>query len=395
MEKARVIISKKGEKWQKERHPWVYESDVLYVEGDHENGDIVDVYTEKGKYVGTGFLSLLSKIRVRIFHRDRSTVYDKDFWKRRISYAWNYRKTALSGDIDSCRMVYGESDQLPGLTVDKYNDVLVTQIVCIGMERMKEILFPLLIEVLEEDGISVRGIYERNDVSIRKLEGLTEYKGWYFGGGETETLIRENGIAFKVDIENGQKTGYFLDQRRNRKLVMDIAKGKRVLDCFTHTGSFACHAAKFGAKSVTAVDISETAIAKAKENAELNGLSIDFEVADVFDYLETAKKKDYDLIILDPPAFTKNRKTVNNAYRGYLEINVKAMKLLGRGGYLATCSCSHFMPHEKFEEMLREAAMVTGYDLKILSVTQQNADHPVMLHIPETDYLKFFILQVV
>lgn len=398
-EYPQVVLSKKGEKWLDNGHPWAYESDVTSINGTYENGDIVDVIGPKGKYLGTGFLSLTSKIRVRTFSRDSSSVYNEDFWYRRIRYAWDYRKTVMDS-TDSCRMIFGEADQFPGLTVDKFNDVLVTQCQCFGLEKIKDVIYPLLVKVIEEDGQKVSGIYERNDVAIRKLEGLEMYTGWYKLTDReipeiSETVIEENGVKYNVDFINGQKTGFFLDQKRNRKLVGSISNGKKVLDCFTHTGSFALNCALNGASKVTAVDISETAINQARRNAELNGLNIDFVVADVFDYLDKVNKKEYDLIILDPPAFTKSRKTVEHAYKGYLDINMRAMRLLGRGGYLATCSCSHFMPHELFEQMLKEASYRTGFQLKLISVTQQNSDHPILLNVPETDYLKFYIMQIV
>ena len=391
-----LTVTKKGANWLAEGHPWVYESDVAAMPEHAENGDIVDVFSEKGKYLGSGFLSLFSKIKVRIFSRDSSSTYDGEFWKRRIRYAWDYRKTVMADSLDCCRIIFGESDQIPGLTVDRFGSVLVSQIVSYGVERIKDTLFASLLEVLKKDGQDIAGIYERNDVSVRKLEGLREYKGPYQDAVfDTEVIITENGIRYYVDVANGQKTGFFLDQKNNRALIASLSKGKKVLDCFTHTGSFALNCAKAGAASITAVDISKTAVEQAQRNAELNGLDVKFVEADVFEYLEEVKKKEYDLIILDPPAFTKSRKTVDHAYNGYLEINKKAVRLLSRGGYLATCSCSHFMPHSLFEKMLKEVSRTTGYELKIISVTDQAMDHPVMLNIPETAYLKFYILQVV
>ena len=391
-----LIVTKKGANWLAEGHPWVYESDVAVLPETAGNGDIVDVLSEKGKYLGSGFLSLFSKIKVRIFSRDSSSSFDEEFWKRRIRYAWDYRKTVMKDSLDCCRIIFGESDQIPGWTVDRFGNVLVSQIVSYGVERIKDTLFSSLLQVLEEDGQEIAGIYERSDISVRKLEGLPEYKGPYEGKTfDTEVIITENGIRYYVDVANGQKTGFFLDQKKNRALIASLAEGKRVLDCFTHTGSFALNCAKGGAASVTAVDISKTAVEQAKRNAELNGLNVQFLEADVFDFLDSVKKKEYDLIILDPPAFTKSRKTVDHAYNGYLEINKKAVHLLSRGGYLATCSCSHFMPHPLFEKMLKEVSRTTGYELKIISVSDQAMDHPVMLNIPETAYLKFYILQVV
>ena len=392
-----VIVSKKGERWSDSGHPWIYESDVIEINGVYHDGDLVDVISISSKYLGTGFLSLNSKIRVRLISRDASSQYDEDFFRRRIEYAVDYRLTTIE-NMNAVRLIFGESDQFPGLTVDKFNDILVTQIVTVGIEQRKDMIYRLLKEVLQAKGYPVKGIYERNDVAVRQLEGLKEYTGWY---GEaldiSDTTIIENGLYMNVDFVNGQKTGYFLDQRDNRALVAALAKGKKVLDCFTHTGSFALNCAAAGAEKVVAVDISPTALKQAGKNAQLNGLSdkITFVEADVFEYLESVRKKEYDLIILDPPAFTKSRKTVDNAYKGYLEINMKAMTLLSRGGYLATCSCSHFMPHELFEKMLKEACYKTNYQLKQISATQQAKDHPILLNVPETDYLKFYLFQVI
>ena len=396
-EYACITATRKGERWLKGGHPWLYESDIDSVSGEYENGDIVDVLSVKGNYIGSGLVSDNSKIRVRLISRDYSITYNEEFWERRIRYAWNYRKTVLKDQLDCCRVIFGESDGFPGLTVDRFNDILVTQVLTFGMDKLKETIFPLLLKALKEDGQDVKGIFERNDVNIRKLEGLTEYKGWFCKeeGLGTETVITENGIKYYVDVENGQKTGFFLDQKRNRERVGKLVEGKKVLDCFSHTGSFALNCAKGKAAKVTAVDISETAIKQAQRNADLNDLKVDFVVADVFDYLDKVNKKEYDFIILDPPAFTKSRQTVNNAYNGYLDINSRAMKLLPKGGYLATCSCSHFMPHELFEKMLREASEKTGIQMRMVSVSQQGEDHPIMLNVPETDYLKFYILQIV
>ncbi len=400
----KAIITKKGENWVAGGHPWIYDAEVLSIEGDYENGSLVDALTEKGKYIGTGFISTESKIRIRLISKNANDKFDRDFWKRRVKYAWDYRKTVMGEDTGCCRLIFGEADQFPGLTVDKFGDILVTQCLSIGIEKIKDMIFPLLYEVLTEDGEAVRGIYERNDVAIRKLEGMEENKGWYAIPGVetpvlTETEITENGIKYSVDFENGQKTGFFLDQKYNRLAVSKIAKGKRVLDCFTHTGSFALNAAKGGAEHVTAVDISESAIEMAKKNAEQNGLSkrMSFAVADVFDYLtdEENFKQKYDFIILDPPAFTKSRKTVDNAFKGYKDINFRAMKLLPRGGYFATCSCSHFMPDELFVKMLHSAAKDAGIQLRQIEARQQSPDHPILWNVPETDYLKFYIFQVI
>ena len=397
----KVTVTKKGARWVSGGHPWIYEAEVISAP-EAENGELVDAVSESGKYLGTGFLSLASKIRVRLVSRNANDTFDAAFWKRRIKYAWDYRKTVMGGDISACRVIFGEADGFPGLTVDRFSDILVTQTLSVGMERIKDVVFPLLIEVLREDGQSVSGIYERNDVAIRKLEGLEQNKGWY--GEEhpasTVTEICENGIYYSVDVENGQKTGFFLDQKYNRLAVARLAKGRRVLDCFTHTGSFALNAAMGGAEHVTAVDVSQSAVEMARANAKRNGLDgkMDFLAADVFDLLpelENSGKGKYDFVILDPPAFTKSRKTVNNAERGYKEINYRALKLLPRGGYFATASCSHFMPSELFVKMLGEAAADAGVQLRQIEARQQAPDHPILWNVPETDYLKFYIFQVI
>lgn len=397
----RFIISRKGTAWVEGGHPWIYEGEILREEGEADNGGLADAVSEKGKYLGTGFVSRSSKIRLRLISRNANDRFDEAFWRRRIQYAWDYRKTVMGEDISCCRVLFGEADGFPGLTVDRFQDILVTQTLSLGMERLKGVLFPLLLEVLRGDGQTIRGIYERNDVAIRGLEGLEQGKGWFGAdGGSPITEIRENGIYYTVDVENGQKTGFFLDQKYNRLAVARLAKGRRVLDCFTHTGSFALNAALGGAEHVTAVDVSASAIDMARANARRNGLEgkMDFVVADVFDLLpELAQqgRSPYDFIILDPPAFTKSRKTVRSAERGYKEINLRALKLLPRGGYLATASCSHFMPSELFVKMLRSAALDAGVELRQIEARQQAPDHPILWNVPETDYLKFYLFQVV
>ena len=395
-------ITAKGTRWVEQGHPWIYEAEVVRSEGDFENGCLVDAVSEKGKYLGTGFLSLNSKIRIRLISRNANDKFDEAFWRRRIGYAWDYRKTVMAGDLNCCRVIFGEADGFPGLTVDKFADILVTQTLSIGMEKLKPVLFPLIAEILRADGHEISGIFERNDVKIRELEGLEQGKGW-FGDEHPDscvTEICENGVYYSVDVENGQKTGFFLDQKYNRLAVARLAKGKRVLDCFTHTGSFALNAAMGGAEHVTAVDVSESAIEMARKNAERNGLSerMDFIAANVFDLLpelEAKGRKPFDFIILDPPAFTKSRKTVHSAERGYKEINLRALRLLPRGGYFATASCSHFMPSELFVKMLRSAALDAGVELRQIEARQQSPDHPILWYVPETDYLKFYIFQVV
>lgn len=404
-EYPRLIITQKGTRWVEGGHPWIYEAEVIRTEGQIENGILADAVSEKGKYLGTGFVSLQSKIRLRLVSRNANDKFDAAFWKRRLQYAWNYRKTVMGEDLSCCRVIFGEADGFPGLTVDKFSNLLVTQTLSVGMEGIKQMLFPLLVQVLEEDGQPIDGLFERNDVAIRGLEGMEQGKGWFPLEGKpapesTVTEICENGVYYSVDVENGQKTGFFLDQKYNRLAVAKLAKGKRVLDCFTHTGSFALNAAMGGAEHVTAVDVSASAIEMAKTNAVRNGLDnrMDFVVADVFDLLpqlEAQGKKPYDFIILDPPAFTKSRKTVKNAEKGYKEINLRAIRLLPRGGYFATASCSHFMPSELFVKMLKSAAQDAGVELRQIEARQQSPDHPILWNVPETDYLKFYLFQVV
>ena len=401
----RITITPKGEAALTGGHPWVYEGEVTAADGTPEDGGLVDVVSRRGSWLGCGFYNSHSRIRVRLVSRNANDDFSDAFWERRIRYAWDYRKTVM-GESDSrcCRVIFGEADLFPGLTVDRFESVLVTQTLSLGMERIKDRLFPLLAKVLREDGQEIRGIYERNDVALREREGMAQNKGWYPLPGETppETAtvdITENGIVYTVDFENGQKTGFFLDQKYNRLAVAKLAKGKTVLDCFTHTGSFALNAAKGGAAHVTAVDVSEFAVQCAAENARRNGLEtvMDCVAANVFDLLPELEKqpRKYDFIILDPPAFTKSRKTVANAMTGYKEINYRAMKLLPRGGYLATCSCSHFATEELFIKMLRSAARDAGVQLRQIECRQQCADHPILWGVEETNYLKFFIFQVV
>lgn len=402
------IITKKGTRWVEGGHPWIYEAEVTGgPEESVENGSLVDAVSENGKYLGTGFLSLNSKIRIRLVSVNANDRFDEAFWRRRIEYAVNYRKQVMQDDISCCRLIHGEADFFPGLTVDRYNDILVTEVLSVGTERIKDMLYRLLREVLLKNGIVINGIFERNEAAIRSLEGLPQRKGWYETKGEetahlpgTVTVICENGIYYDVDVENGQKTGFFLDQKYNRLAVARLAKGLKVLDCFTHTGSFALNAAKGGAGHVTAVDISAQAIETAVKNAQKNGLCdrMDFITTDVFDLLTELQAKGgapYDFIILDPPAFTKSRKTVRNAERGYKDINYRALRLLPRGGYLATASCSHFMEDELFVKMLHSAAADAGKSLRQIEARQQSPDHPILWNVPETGYLKFYIFQVV
>lgn len=403
---AKLTITKKGERAARSGHPWVYGEEVTHVEGTYQTGDIVDVYSDKDRYLGTGFANDISKIRVRIVSRNANDRFDEAFWQRRVKYALDYRKTVMGDkDFACCRLIFGDADDMPGLTVDRYNDVLVAQTLCYGMDQVKPVIFKALVDELAAMGVTIRGIYERNDVKVRKLDGMEEYKGWYEADflpqpGSVLTTIDENGILYDVDVENGQKTGFFLDQKYNRLAVAKIAAGKHVLDCFTHTGAFALNAAKGGAASVTAVDISQEAVDMTNENIRRNGLEaiVTAKQANVFDLLTDLadhKCHDYDFIILDPPAFTKSGHTVRNAIRGYKEINLKAMKLLPRGGYLATCSCSHFMRDDLFRQMLRDAAKDAGVRLRQIEGRQQSPDHPILWNVPETNYLKFYLFQVV
>ena len=398
----RFTVTRKGCAWAAKGHPWIYAQEIMSKSAEPENGSLADAVGENGRYIGTGLYSRESKIGLRLISRNANDRFDEAFWRRRVNYAWSYRRTVMGRDASCCRVIFGEADGFPGLTVDRFSNILVTQTLSVGMERLKDVIFPLLVAVLRESGETIDGIYERNDVAIRALEGLEQGRGWYELPGETHpdstvTEICENGIYYAVDFENGQKTGFFLDQKYNRLAVARLAAGRRVLDCFTHTGSFALNAAMGGAEHVTAVDVSEAAIAMARENARRNGMEdrMDFVAADVFDLLPELKKGEYDFIILDPPAFTKSRRTVGRAEKGYKEINLRALRALPRGGYFATASCSHFMPSGLFVKMLRSAALDAGVELRQIEARQQAPDHPILWNVPETDYLKFYIFQVV
>lgn len=397
-----IFVTSKAEASIRRGHPWVYHTEITDIQGSCTDGSLADVLTQKGRYLGTGFFNSHSKIRVRIISTNSNDRFDAAFYERRLRHAWEYRKTVMGEDVSCCRLIFGEADCFPGLTVDRFGDILVTQTLSLGMELIKPLLFPMLVKILREDGQDIRGIYERNDVSIRELEGMEQGKGFFPLPSEdipTETVteIVENGIRYQVDFENGQKTGFFLDQKYNRQAVSRISRGKRVLDCFTHTGSFGLNAAMGGAQSVHCVDVSEAAVEMARSNARRNGLEnrMTFEAANVFDLLPTLAGHPYDLIILDPPAFTKSRQTVEHAIRGYKEINYRAMSLLPRGGYLATCSCSHFMTEELFCKMLHSAAADAHVNLRQIEARQQSPDHPILWNVPETNYLKFYLFQVV
>ena len=393
-----AVITDKGARWSGTGHPWIFGSDIQSVEPGAADGGLVDIVTRRGQYIGTGFYNSASKITLRIVSRNANDRFDEAFWRRRVQYAWDYRRQVMPADLSCCRVVFGEADFLPGLTADLFTDVLVTETLCAGIERIKPVLFPILAEVLAAGGHPIRGIYEREDMAQRELEGLERCDGWselapHSGGTVTE--ITENGIRYRVDFENGQKTGFFLDQKYNRRAAAAIASGRHVLDCFTHTGSFALNTCFGGAASVTAVDISAAALETAASNAALNGADIRFIRADVFDLLPQLRRGEYDFIILDPPAFTKSRQTVRNAAAGYREINRRAMKALPRGGYLATCSCSHFMTDTLFRREIERAACDAEVQLRCIEGRRQSPDHPILLGAPETEYLKFYLYQVV
>lgn len=407
-EYPQVKVSKKAEHAIIKGHPWVYFNEITEAQ-PFENGELVDVVSQKGSYLGTGFANENSKIRVRLISRNANDKFDEAFFERRLRHAIDYRKTVMGDDFSNCRLIFGEADSFPGLTVDRFGDILVAQVLSLGIEKRKKMLFELLAKIFAQDNQPIRGIYERNDVAIRELEGMEQYKGFFPLEGypipdSTETTITENGITYAVDFENGQKTGFFLDQKYNRLAVAKLSRGKRVLDCFTHTGSFGLNAAKGGAEYVLSVDISESAVEMAQKNAKANGLDgkVEYLAANVFDLLPKLSEGEminrygkFDFIILDPPAFTKSRQTVESAMRGYKEINLRAMRLLPRGGYLATCSCSYFMTEQLFVKMLHQAAADAGVSLRQIEARQQSPDHPILWNVEETNYLKFYLFQVV
>ena len=400
-----ITVNEKAARALRAGHPWVYGAETTGPDRPAQNGDIVDVVTQKGRWLGAGFLNDHSKIRVRILSRNTNDRFDENFWRRRLQYALEYRRTVMGPDFNTSRLIFGEADQFPGLTVDLFGDILVTEVLSLGMETVKHILYPQLVDLLAGYGVKVRALYERNEAALRVKEGLPQEKGFYALPGLATDLdghvtITENGVQYDVDYINGQKTGFFLDQKYNRRAAASLARGRRVLDCFTHTGAFALNCALGGAEQVTAVDISKDAVELTRRNAALNGLEDKVQAvqADVFDLLTDLakeKKHPYDYIILDPPAFTKSGATVKNAYRGYKEINLKAMKLLPRGGYLATCSCSHFMTAPLFCQMLREAAADASVSLRQIEDRRQSPDHPILWGVPETEYLKFYLFQIV
>lgn len=398
---AKVTVTKKAQRSLQGGHPWVYAGEVITAEPT-PNGALCDLINEKGTYLGTGFYNDQSLIRVRVLSQNANDQFDEAFWRRRIRYSLDYRRIVMGADFSCCRLIFVEADHFPGWTVDRFGSILVSQIMSLGIEQIKDQLFALLWEEMEKLGEPIEGIYERNDIALRRKEGMSEGAGWAAGfehPNSTLTQIVENGIRYEVDFGEGQKTGFFLDQKYNRAAAARLAQGRTVLDCCTHTGSFALNAAKGGAQRVIAADISASALASAKRNAQLNGLEakMEFVQGDVFDLLadEKWKTQGIDYIILDPPAFTKSRKTVHNAYQGYCQINTLAMKMLPRGALLATASCSHFMEDAMFEVMLQEAAQKAKVELRQIEVRHQAPDHPILMSVPETRYLKFYLFQIV
>lgn len=393
-----VVTLKKGEgRTVKAGGMWIYDNEIDSVMGSFSDGDIVLVHDFDGYPMGKGYINRASKIRVRLLTRDESVEIDEAFFEKRLQNAWEYRKKTV--DTSSCRIVFGEADFLPGIVIDKFSDVLVVQSLALGIDRYKELIVDLLKEILEKDGIHIRGVYERSDVKVRKQEGMELYKGFIGEPFDTDVEIVENGVHYMVDVKDGQKTGFFLDQKYNRLAIQKLCKGARVLDCFTHTGSFALNAGIAGAAEVTGVDASELAVQQATKNAALNGLtgSVKFICEDVFELLPALEKagEKYDVVILDPPAFTKSRNSIKNATKGYREINLRAMKLVKNGGYLATCSCSHFMSYELFTKTINQAAHNVHKRLRQVEFRTQAPDHPILWAADESYYLKFYIFQVV
>lgn len=397
-ENVAIVTLKKGEgRTIKAGGAWVFNNEIETITGRFHNGDLVIVHDFDGYPMGKGYINQNSKIRVRLLTRHVNQEIDESFFQMRLQNAWNYRKDTV--DTSSCRLVFGEADFLPGIVIDKYEDVLVMECLTLGMERYKEELANLMKQILQKDGIQIRGVYERSDAKEREKEGLSRVKGFIGAEFDTNVEITENGVRYMVDVVNGQKTGFFLDQKYNRLAIQKLCKGKRVLDCFTHMGTFALNAGIAGASEVTGLDISEFAVEQATENAKRNSLSdtVTFRAANVLDELPklTAAGEKYDVVILDPPAFTKSRQATKNAIKGYREINMKGLKLVKDGGYLATCSCSHFMTQELLAKTIREAARATHKRLRQVEFRTQAADHPILWAAEESYYLKFFIFQVV
>lgn len=393
-----IVTLKKGEgRTLKAGGAWVYDNEIDSIMGSFENGDIVTVHDFDGYFLGYGFINTKSKITVRILSRKKDTVIDDVFLEERVQAAWDYRKQVI--DTGSCRLIFGEADFLPGIVVDKFADVLVVESLALGIDKLKQQILDAVKRVLAKDGITVRGIYERSDAKVREQEGMERYKGFIGEPFDTRVEIVENGVKYIVDVEDGQKTGFFLDQKKNRAAMHSVCKGKRVLDCFTHTGSFALNAGIAGATEVIGVDASELGVEQARENARLNGLEdkVSFVCADVFDFLPALEEKGekFDVVILDPPAFTKSRNSIKNAVKGYREINVRGMKLVRDGGFLATCSCSHFMDPELFHKTIMEAARGAHKRLRQVEFRTQAPDHPILWAADSSYYLKFYIFQVV
>lgn len=392
-----IVVLKKGEgRTLLAGGLWVYDNEIESVLGSAEDGELVLVKDCNGYAMGIGFLNRKSKISVRLLTRDKDAVIDRSFFKKRVTDAWEYRKKTV--DTGSCRILFGEADYMPGLVIDKFSDVLVVQSLALGIDRFKEEILSVLLEVLDQDGISIRGIYERSDAKVREQEGMARSKGFLSEPFDTNVEIEENGVKYLVDVAEGQKTGFFLDQKYNRLAVQKLCRGARVLDCFTHTGSFALNAGIAGAKEVIGVDSSELAIRQAEENAKANHLkdTVSFVCADVFELLPEleAKGEKFDLVILDPPAFTKSRSSIKNAAKGYREINMRGMKLVKENGYFATCSCSHFMTPELFSAVLAQAAKSVHKRLKQVEYRTQAPDHPILWSSEESYYLKFYIFQL-
>jgi len=392
-----IVKLRKGEgRTLKAGGAWVFDNEIAEVIGTFENGDLVEVQDFDGYCMGTGFINTNSKIRVRMMSRVKGQVIDNEFLEMRVRNAWEYRKKTV--DTSSCRVIFGEADFLPGFVVDKFADILVVQSLALGIDKMKLTIIDLLKKVMAEDGITIRGVYERSDAKVRSNEGMERIKGFIGETFDPKIEIIENGVKYIVDVEDGQKTGFFLDQKYNRLAIQRLCKDAKVLDCFTHTGSFALNAGIAGASSVLGVDASELGVKQATENAELNGLEdrVKFICRDVFDLLPELEKdgEKFDVVILDPPAFTKSRNSVKNAVKGYREINLRGMKLVKDGGYLATCSCSHFMTPELFTETINQAAKNVHKRLKQVEYRTQAPDHPILWAADESYYLKFYIFQV-
>ncbi len=424
MENSTIVTLKKGEgRYFRAGGPWIYDNEIAAISGRFKNGSVVTVQDDTGRLLGRGFINQNSKIRLRMLTRNPEQSIDESFLRMRVEDAWAYRKTVLRktvppslspgaenivrrglgnlgleyADVSACRLIFGEADSLPGLVVDKYSDVLVVQCLALGMEAFKEQLVELLKRTLAKDGIVIRGVYERSDASERKKEGMFPRKGFLGGEFDTQVEIVENGVQYLVDVENGQKTGFFLDQKYNRLAMQSICRGKRVLDCFTHMGTFALNAGLAGASSVLGLDISEYALSQAEENARRNGLTdrVRFRQANILEELPRLVQagEQYDVVILDPPAFTKSREATKNAVKGYRQINVQAMRLVEDGGFFATCSCSHFMTQELFAETIRDAARIARKRLRQVEFRTQAKDHPIAWAAQESYYLKFYIFQ--